>query len=210
MTVGTAGVTGGVEQRSRPGRQRSEAADQAILAATLEVLAEMGYAGLTMSAVISSAGVSSATLYRRWPTKQELVAAALASMHAEIVDIDTGTFEGDIAEMVEAIADAMSLRREELSEDLVIELRRSPEFRAAITEKFITPRRRVMGAIVNRAIARGDVGAELDQGDAMAFVSGPIHNRIYVQGGVADPEFRRRVAIGATAAILAIAPLSPR
>lgn len=198
------------EQRSRPGRQRSEAADQAILAATLEVLSETGYGGLTVSAVISRAGVSSATLYRRWPTKQDLVAAALASLHAEIVDIDTGTFDGDIAVMVDAIAEAMSLRPEELPEDLVIELRKGPEFRAAINEKFIAPRRRVMGAIVNRAIARGDVSADLDQGDAMAFVSGPIHNRIYVQGAAADARFRRIVATGAAAAMRAIAPINPR
>ncbi|MBU3702145.1 MAG: helix-turn-helix transcriptional regulator, partial [Acidimicrobiia bacterium] len=69
--------------RVRPGRQRSEAADHAILSATLDLLSETGYGALTVAAVIARSGVSSATLYRRWPTKQDLVAAALASLHAE-------------------------------------------------------------------------------------------------------------------------------
>ena len=56
---------------------RGEAADAAILDATIEVLGEQGYGGLTVSAVIERAGVSSATLYRRWPTKLELVMAAI-------------------------------------------------------------------------------------------------------------------------------------
>ena len=60
----------------RPGRQRSQAADEAILSATLDLLSERGYGGFTVSAVIDRSGVSSATLYRRWPTKQQLVAAA--------------------------------------------------------------------------------------------------------------------------------------
>src|SRR2546423_1204536 len=63
----------------RPGRQRSEAADEAILDGTLAVLAEQGYAGLTMAAVIERSGVSSATLYRRYTTKIEPVTPAIAS-----------------------------------------------------------------------------------------------------------------------------------
>src|SRR5690606_19453403 len=54
---------------ARAGRQRDPAADEAILAATLELLAEGGYGTLTVAAVIERAGVSSATLYRRFATK---------------------------------------------------------------------------------------------------------------------------------------------
>ncbi|HEY6531784.1 MAG TPA: helix-turn-helix domain-containing protein, partial [Acidimicrobiales bacterium] len=109
--------------KNRPGRQRSQAADQAILAATLEELAVAGYGGLTMAAVIARSGVSSATLYRRWPTKQQLVAAALASLHQEVVDIDTGSLEGDLLALARALADAMSVERSDLTEDVATELR---------------------------------------------------------------------------------------
>lgn len=191
--------------RARPGRQRSEAADHAILDATLELLGEHGYASLTVASVIARSGVSSATLYRRWPTKQDLVAAALATLHAEIVDIDTGSLRDDVVAMVHAAADAMTVRREDLADDLAVELRRNPEFRAAVNEKFILPRRRVMGAIVDRAQARGELGPHIDAETAIAFIAGPLHHRMYVQGKPLGPSFRRTVAAGALAALSAVA-----
>lgn len=192
--------------RVRPGRQRSEAADQAILAATLDQLAETGYGALTVASVIARSGVSSATLYRRWPTKQDLVAAALASMHAEIVDIDTGSLDADIAEMVSSTAQAMSVSRDDIREDIAIELRRNPEFRAAIGEKFIQPRRALMGRIIERAVDRGELGAGLGVDVATAFVTGPLHHWVYVQGQVPTSEYQRTVLVGALAALRAIAP----
>lgn len=194
-------------ERVRPGRQRSEAADQAILGATLDLLAENGYGALTVASVIARSGVSSATLYRRWPTKQDLVAAALASMHAEIVDIDTGSLDGDIAEMVRSVADALTPRRDDLREDLAVELRRNPEFRAAINEKFIQPRRAVMAGIVDRAVERGELGQGLGFDVATAFVTGPMHHWVYVQGRRITPAFQRSVVDGALAALRAIAPV---
>lgn len=194
-------------QRGRPGRQRSEAADHAILDATLELLGEHGYASLTMAAVIAKSEVSSATLYRRWPTKQELVAAALATLHAEIVDIDTGSLRTDVIEMVRSSSEAMSVRREDLAEDLAVELRRNPEFRAAVKEKFILPRRRVMAAIVERAQNRREIGVNIDAATAFAFIGGPLHNRMYVQGESLTAAFQRKVAAGALAAMIAVASL---
>lgn len=192
-------------ERARPGRQRSEAADQAILEATLELLSESGYASLTMAAVIARAGVSSATLYRRWPAKQDLVAAALATLHADIVDIDTGSLASDIAAMVDASAEAMSVRRDDIADDLAIELRRNPEFRVAVNEKFILPRRRVMASIVERAQARGELGPNVTAETAFAFIGGPLHHRLYVQGKPLTTAYRRTVSSGALAAMTVIA-----
>ena len=136
--------------RGRPGRQRSEAADQAILAATLDVLGEDGFGGLTMAAVIARSGVSSATLYRRWPTKQDLVAAALASLHPAATEIDTGSLEGDIVAFVRDVAASMAVRPagEALRQDVAVELSRNPDFRAAINEKFVVPRLVVLGHVL--------------------------------------------------------------
>lgn len=194
-------------ERAKPGRKRSEAADQAILTATLDLLAVHGFGGLTMASVISRSGVSSATLYRRWPTKQELVAAALASLHAEIVDIDTGSLAGDIERTARSVADAMSVKREDLAEDLAVELRRNAEFRVAINETFIVPRLDVLSSIIRRAQSRGELGADIDAKVAMAFVSGPLHNLRYVQGEELTADRITRVASGALAAITAIAPV---
>ena len=196
-----------VAARARPGRQRSRAADDSILAATVDVLAADGYGGLTMSAVIAAAGVSSATLYRRWPTKQQLVAAALASLHSAVVAIDTGSLDGDIAEFVRGVADTMSVRRDDLAEDVAVELRRNPEFRAAVNEKFVVPRLVVLGHILDRARNRGELGPGLSAEIAMSFINGPLHHRVFVMGGSPTPAFLRSVVAAALASLRELAPL---
>ncbi len=192
--------------KARPGRQRSQAADDAILTATLDALAAEGYGGLTMSAVITAAGVSSATLYRRWPTKQQLVAAALASLHSAVVDIDTGSLEGDITEFVGGVADTMSVRRADLAEDVAVELRRNPEFRAAVNEKFVVPRLVVLGHVLDRARNRGELGPGLSSELAMSFINGPLHHRVFVMGGTPTPAFLRSVVAAALASLRTLAP----
>lgn len=209
MTTRSAGRPPAVEvapERARPGRQRSRAADDSILSATLDVLAADGYGGLTMSAVIVAAGVSSATLYRRWPTKQQLVAAALASLHAAVVAIDTGTLAGDIAEFVRSSADTMSVRRADLAEDVAVELRRNPEFRAAVNEKFVVPRLVVLGHILDRARNRAELGPGLSAEVAMSFINGPLHHRVFVMGGAPTPAFLRSVVAAALASLVELAP----
>ena len=83
----------------RIGRPRSGTADRAILDAAMTLLSEVGLAGLTMSAVVARSGVARATVYRRYPTREALIAAALAQVKGRepfplsgdvTVDIATG------------------------------------------------------------------------------------------------------------------------
>ena len=62
-----------------------------------------------------------------------------------------------------------------------------------------------MAAIVERAQVRGELGKEIDAETAYAFIAGPLHNRMYVQGETLTSAFQRTVATGALAAILAVA-----
>ena len=78
-----------------PGRPRSAEADQAILHAALELLAESGYAALTMERVRERAGVGKATLYRRYGSKEELARAAIVHLNSDIpLPDDTGSLAG--------------------------------------------------------------------------------------------------------------------
>ena len=206
LSVRAKGTEVGAE-KARPGRQRSQAADDSILAAALDVLAADGYGGLTMSAVIAAAGVSSATLYRRWPTKQQLVAAALASLHSAVVDIDTGSLEGDVAEFLRSSADTRSVRRADLAEDVAVELRRNPDFRAAVNEKFVVPRLVVLGHILDRARNRGELGPGLSAEVAMSFINGPLHHRVFVMGGEPTTAFLRSVVAAALVSLHTLAPV---
>src|SRR6266581_9218717 len=71
-------AAGAVTGRRRPGRPRSERADRAIMDATLSLFAESGAAGLCIEKVAARAGVGKATIYRRWPGKEDLLLDAMA------------------------------------------------------------------------------------------------------------------------------------
>ena len=86
------------------GRPRSTEADQAIADATLALLEEEGFSSLTMAGVAGRGGVSTATLYRRWPSKLDLVVGVLTAQVEESPTVDTGTLIGDLTAMLTALA----------------------------------------------------------------------------------------------------------
>lgn len=184
-------MSSSVDAKPRPGRQRSVEADKAILSAALDELAESGYAGFTVAAVIARAGVSSATLYRRWATKEELVAAALASLHPEPVDIDTGSLEGDVTALVARMAKSMSVRRDDLAGVLSAELRHDDQLRAAIDAKFVAPRLALIADILGRARDRGELDDPPSAEVVWSLMAGPLHHRAYLRDKPLTPTFLR-------------------
>jgi AcrR family transcriptional regulator len=173
----------------RCGRPRSQLADDAILTATLDVLREKGYGGLTVAAVIERAGVSSATLYRRWPAKQDLVAAALASLTPELIATDTGTLAGDLAAFLERIAASIAVRDEDVADSLTREAKRNPDLAAALREKFIAPRLHELSGILHRAVGRGEIVAHPSVEAFYSLVSGPLYHRAFVLAEAVTPAF---------------------
>ena len=93
----------------RGGRPRDPSRDGAIRGAILQVLAESGYAGLTMDAVAAAAGVGKATIYRRWRTKSDLVTDAVAGLSSMSIDTpDTGSLEGDLRVLLRWLVGAVN------------------------------------------------------------------------------------------------------
>ena len=164
----------------RAGRPRSEAADDAITAATLAVLCETGYGGLTVAGVIERAGVSSATLYRRWPRKQALVAAAVATLAPAPFTADTGSLESDLRAFVRHVAHTISARREDVAEALGIEAKRNPELADVVRATFLEPRAQELRAVLVRARARGELASVPPADLALSLVAGAIHHRAFV------------------------------
>lgn len=164
---------------ARPGRQRSEAADEAILDATLAVLADQGYEGLTMAAVIDRAGVSSATLYRRYATKIELVTAAIATLLPQPVDTDTGSLEGDLAVFIRHVAQSIERRNERAVQALRLEKERDAELHAYLRERFLAPRLADLKAILARAKKRGEIDTIPATDVALSLITGPLYHRAY-------------------------------
>ena len=90
-----------------PGRPRSPEADRAIRDATVELLTRDGYANLTMSGVAAAAGVSTATLYRRWSSKLELVVGVLKARAEERPMPNTGSLAGDCRSLLRSLVVAL-------------------------------------------------------------------------------------------------------
>src|SRR5258707_9557057 len=93
---GTDTAAGPAETTRRPGRPRSEQAEQAIIDATLDLFAEQGFEGVCVEAVAARAGVGKATIYRRWPNKEELLLAALGSMKSPIPELSGISVRDDL------------------------------------------------------------------------------------------------------------------
>jgi AcrR family transcriptional regulator len=167
-----------------PGRPRSAEADLAIVRATLEVLAEDGYRGLSVEKVRDRAGVGKATIYRRYPSRQDLVKAAVAHLHA---DLDVGEDRGSLSADFGALAAQLgSVTRQteglRFMAQMLAEASRDPDVHAIFMASLIEPRRRAVGALIERAIARGEVRADVDLDLAIDLMAGPMIYRMLLGG----------------------------
>ncbi len=157
----------------KPGRPRSAQADQAILSATLEELAEVGYDALSIEAVAARAGVGKTTIYRRWPSKMELVLGAISLIHAEIPIIDTGSFRDDLL----AILRGAFRLRGSLVEQLILrgltEVKANPEVFQAFMMSHVVPRFQAIVQMIERAKARGELRRDIDTVLIMGLATGP-------------------------------------
>ncbi len=176
-------------------------ADEAIIAATLEVLGEVGYGNLTTAAVIERSGVSSATLYRRWASKAELVAAAIGSLAAEPVDISTGSLLGDLEVFLRNIARSISRRQEYIIEGFAFDISREPDLDDALRAKFLAPRHEELDVILAAAVERGELTRRPPVEIALSFVVGPVYHRAFALREKLSPAFVRAAAAAAARAL---------
>jgi AcrR family transcriptional regulator len=170
--------------RRTPGRPRSEASHQAIIRATLELLLDTGYRSLTMEGVRARAGVGKATIYRRWSSKEELVRDAIVFMHDDLQAPDTGSLRGDyegMASRVRSAADRAGAAT--LMPRLLGDVANDPELRAIFYDNLVEPRRAQMRAILQRAIARGEIRDDVDIELIIDLFAGPVVYRVLITGG---------------------------
>ncbi|GAA4680520.1 TetR/AcrR family transcriptional regulator [Frondihabitans cladoniiphilus] len=164
-----------VEQTAaRPvGRRRDPERDAAIVQATLDVLAETGYEGMTVDMVASRAKAGKATLYRRWPSKAHLVVGAIASLtetNVTLSDVpDSGSFTADLATMKKASGHSNIGLKMQILAGLTPSLASDPELAAIIREQLIAPRTTLMRGLLLRAVERGEIAPDRDL-DALALI----------------------------------------
>jgi AcrR family transcriptional regulator len=179
---------------SKPmGRPRDPDLDGAILDATIDLLAEEGFARMSIEQVATHAGVGKPTIYRRWPSKVELVIAALSRPRAEHTASRDGTVRERLTYLLEELC--RSIRREPAKgvlAALVAEIPRDRELASAVREVFLAKRRDSLYALLREGMAGGELRVDLDLELASDALVGPIMVRALLTGGRITP------ALGAT------------
>lgn len=146
-----------------PGRPRSAQSHQAILQASLELLAEVGFAAMSMDAIAARAGVGKTTIYRRYASKEELVADAIESIREEIVIPDTGNLQSDIDTLIQNAAQITlnPIGRQTVAM-IISSASSNPQFAQIYWTKYLQPRRKAFAVVLERAKARKEIQADLD------------------------------------------------
>lgn len=151
---------------TRLGRKRDHTRDPEILDAALDVLAEVGYDRMTMDMVAARAKAGKATVYRRWPSKADLVIEAVACMKKADTDPaklpDTGTLRGDLIAMMKPHTIVDAEKKLQVMAGLVSMLAQNPEFTDAVNEAIVEPRASINRLFLQRAVDRGEIPADVD------------------------------------------------
>ena len=165
-------------------RSRGEPVVKAVLEATLDELAVGGFAGLSVEKVAERARVNKTTVYRRYPTKGDLVAAAMFHhKQASLTLPDTGTLRGDLTAMLMDGARYMSEARGKCIFRMLLCERQNPDLSSAM-ERLKKDGERSPRLVLQRAIARGELDPETDLELMMHTLFGPIIHRVFLENDV--------------------------
>jgi len=163
------------------GRPRSEKARKAILDAAAELLLERGPSAVSMDTVADRAGVSKATIYRWWPTKETLALDALYTEWAATVPEprDTGSLRGDLLALLRPWTRLVRGRPYgRVIAALLTEARTDPVLDAEYQRRLVQPRRDQAREIFRRATARGEIPADVKIETAIDMIYGPLYHRL--------------------------------
>jgi AcrR family transcriptional regulator len=182
------------ESTRRAGRPRSEQADRAIIRATLDLFAESGAEGLCIEQVAARAGVGKATIYRRWPGKEDLLLDALGALRAPLPEPKGESVRDDLTALVEAIrlesVDPRQVRQFAL---LLGEGARYPRLIERYVEAVVEPRRDVFRRVLRRGIATGELRDATNVEAAVDLLTGAVLARSRMGQDKTDRGYARRV-----------------
>ncbi|MGW0807746.1 TetR/AcrR family transcriptional regulator [Nonomuraea sp. NPDC002799] len=153
----------------------------AVLAATLDELAETGYAGLTVENVARRAGVHKTTVYRRWPDREALVTEALTEHVAADVPIpDTASIETDLRELARLVARLLTTATDQaITAALISDAARLPEV-GQVRRRFFVDRFRRGEPVITRAVERGQLPEGTDPVALLKSLIAPLYLRLLV------------------------------
>lgn len=184
------------------GRPPSARVDDAIRQATLALLEEAGYMGMSVEQVAKRAGVGKAAIYRRWRSKAELVFAHLLHDLDLRPPDDGGSLRADLAvlahHLVVRLSDPIAVRA---LRGLLAEVHEDAALTERFTATFLARERALLAVVLDRAVARGELVDRPDLAWVHALLVGPVVALLLVFGEEPAPGLGERVAAGVVAAL---------
>jgi len=174
------------------GRPRDPGTDRSILRATIELLAEVGYARLTVAEVARRAGVSKPAIYRRWSQKSQLVVEAMVTQMRPARSSATGSAAGDLLFLTEQLIDILT--RTPLGRvlpGLVAEMAADPVLATSYRELIIEPNQLDWRAAIERGIASGELAADTGTDFVLNSLAGPLYFSLLITGAPIEPGYAR-------------------
>ncbi|HJY61315.1 MAG TPA: TetR-like C-terminal domain-containing protein [Streptosporangiaceae bacterium] len=169
------------------GRRSSSDVEEAILAATLEILDEAGFEDLTIEAVAARAGAAKTAVYRRWPSKVPLVVEALTRSGPQFEVPDTGSLRTDLIVLWHRVSAGGVRSIERLLPVVTTYLDSRDDLMDVMRDRYFRPRLQATRAVITRAVARSEIRADVDPELAFDLLFGPLAYR-WLRGSPPDED----------------------
>jgi AcrR family transcriptional regulator len=170
----TVDIAAADQEKRAPGRPRSARADEAIVEAVLDLLADgTTIEALSIESVAAKASVGKATIYRRWANKEQLIVDAVASLKGPVPQVAGESVRDDLVTLLSALKHSQLGRAGRIMPCLVPEIRRNPQ----VYERWqlaMAPRKQVLREVLERGVRTGELRADLDVDVAVLMLNGPM------------------------------------
>lgn len=190
----TASSESATPEKKRAGRPQDQERGEAILSVTLDILGERGYAGLTVAEIVARARVSKSTIYRRWPTKEELAIAAFDRL-PELEAVDRGDLLEELLDLIDQYQRVLqSTPLGSVLPGLVSEAAHNPALAEALRAT-IERRRQPTKAALRRAIERQELPSYTNVDQADEIIMAPLVQRSFYAAQSMPDDFREILTI---------------
>ena len=196
--VGLVGLAGLAEiepadgEPRRPGRPRAAGLEEQVIAGTVQLLLETG-GSPTITAIVERSGVSRAALYRRWSSRDEIVASALDSVRSPIVVPDSGDLLADLIATYTGYPDHDRVDFERLIRRRLVLGLEDPDLQRLYWNAHVSRRRVPVAAALRRGIAAGLVRADTDVDVVIDLIAGAFYYQLVVRGDSTSAASQLRV-----------------
>jgi AcrR family transcriptional regulator len=188
-------VTLSFVMRTDLGRPRDSRIDAAVLQATVDLLGQSGYAGLSVDAIAQRAGTSKPAIYRRWPSKAHLVHEAVFPLSDATELPDTGSLAGDVREMMRRTVLVLTTPAARAAlPGLVGEMAADLTLHAALLERFSGILATGMTERLNKAMARNEVRPDVTAAEVTEALGGITFLALLTRGAELDDTWVERTA----------------